>query len=89
MKVMAINKSKTIILALALLLIVSVGYIIFERFQEAQQQLYLQAAQSGYNKGIQDTVVSLYQQTNNCQLTTINIGNVTRQIVDVECVKAK
>jgi len=41
--------------------------------------------QAGYNKGITDAVVAVYQQTNNCKATTINIGNITRQVIDISC----
>ena len=44
-------------------------------------------AKQGYNVGIQDTVVSLLKQTDNCQITNVNFGNYSRQVVDVACVK--
>jgi regulatory protein YycI of two-component signal transduction system YycFG len=75
------KRSEIIILVLVILLGISFGYIIFEKLQMMQQQAF----QTGYSQGFQDAVISLYQQTNNCRVTTIRIGNVTREIIDANC----
>jgi regulatory protein YycI of two-component signal transduction system YycFG len=75
------KRSEIIILVLVILLGISFGYIIFEKLQMMQQQAF----QAGYSQGFQDAVISLYQQTNNCRVTTIRIGNVTRKVIDANC----
>jgi hypothetical protein len=76
------NKERVIIYILAILLVISVGYTVIGWIQGS-------AFQAGYNKGITDAVVTLYQQTSNCKATTINIGNITRQVIDTSCLTTK
>ena len=79
------SREKIIISVLVILLIISVGYIVVNSFVEKLQAEAQQAFQNGYNQGINDAVVTLYQQTENCQPATIRIGNVTREVIDTAC----
>ncbi|MBL7051276.1 hypothetical protein ISS04_03915 [Candidatus Woesearchaeota archaeon] len=81
------KKFKTTILILAIFLVLSIGYIAIDKYQSSREQQLMATYQGGYNKGVQDAVVSLYQQTDNCQPATINIGNLTKQVFDVACLQ--
>ena len=81
------DKSTKIIMILGILLILSIGYIAVDKYKTSQEKQLLTAYQNGYLKGIQESVVSLYQQTNNCQPAVINIGNLSRRIFDAACLK--
>ena len=81
------KKFKTIIILLVVLLIVSLGYITFDKYKTIQEKKLLTVYQNGYLKGIQESVVSIYKQTNNCQPAIIKIGNVTRQVFDTACLQ--
>tara|TARA_Y100000310_G_C19974611_1_gene487017 strand:+ start:167 stop:451 length:285 start_codon:yes stop_codon:yes gene_type:complete len=81
------KKFRLTITILAILLVLSVGYIAIDKYTTSREQQLMATYQGGYNKGVQDAVVSLYQQTNNCQPATINIGNLTKQIFDVACLQ--
>ena len=81
------HKSKLmiiVIIVLIVLFILALGYIFIDKWQESRQSELIKI----YQQGISDTVLSLYQQTENCQITTVNLGNATRQVVDVSCIKA-
>ncbi len=81
------NKSKFVVIVLVVLLLIAVGYIIYDKVQQRRQTQLLTALQQGYNQGIYGAVLSLYQQTEKCQVTTITLGNLTRQVVDVACIQ--
>ena len=82
-----IQQSKKAIIILAILLIISMGYIGIDKYQESQETKLLNVYQKGYGKGIQETVVSLYQKTENCQTARIQIDNVSKQIFDTACLQ--
>ena len=84
------KKLKLVVVALAVLLLASVAYIVADKvngLQMQQLQDVKQAAEQGYDKGVIDALAAAYQQTANCQVTTITLGNVTRSIIDVDCVQ--
>ena len=74
-------------MVLGILLVLSVGYIAFDKYKTSQETQLLTAYQDGYNRGVQEAVVSLYHQTNNCQGAVINLGNVNREVFDTACLQ--
>lgn len=56
---------------------------------ESRQQELTEAYQNGYNKGLTDAAVTIYKQTDNCQSTTVTIGNLTKTIFDLSCLKVE
>ena len=83
------EKSTKIIMILSILLVFSVVFIAVDKYKTSQEKQLLTAYQTGYNQGVQEAVVSLYQQTNNCQPTVINLGNVSRQLFDTSCLQTQ
>jgi len=81
------SKQKTVIAVLLILLVVALAYIVFDKWQLARQREVINVYRQGYSQGLNDTVTTLYQQTEKCQITTINLGNLTKQVVDVACLK--
>lgn len=79
--------SKAIIVALAALLVIASAYIVFDKAKSAYQERIRQAQQQGYIAGVTDAIASAYRQTDDCQVTTLYLGNATRQIADYECLK--
>ena len=86
-KIKKIDKTKITIVVLAVLLTISVTYIGFEKLQDMRTKELQQVYQQGYSQGVTDTVISLMQQTENCVSTTISVGNFTREVIDVACLK--
>lgn len=86
--VLKTDRKSLVIAALFVLLLVSVGYILWMQYEAVRFQERLSGYQQGYTSGVSDSVYSLLQQTNNCNAATINYGNFTRQVVDYACVKS-
>jgi len=86
---MKYDRSQVIIFVLAILLILSVGYIISEHITAARTNELINISQRAYYAGVYDTVSALYAQTENCGIATVNLVNVTRKVVDVGCIKSE
>lgn len=82
------DKQKISVIALLIALFALTQYVIYERIIETRQQEIANAYQNGYKKGLTDVVVTIYQQTEKCQTTSITIGNLTRNVVDFSCMQA-
>ena len=78
-----------IILILAITLVAAVSYIIWGKVQQSYQLQLQEAAQWGANQGLQQTVVSLFQQTDKCQVATLYYDNVSRQVIDIACLQPR
>jgi len=79
------DRKNIIIVLLCVLLFFSsiyIGWTIHEKREAAKLN---RAFTQGYNTALVDTVSQLYTRTEGCQVTTINLGNLTRAIADVEC----
>ncbi len=83
------NKQKITIIVLSIALFALAQYVIYEKITESRQQELVNAYQNGYNKGLTDAAVTIYKQTENCQTTTIAIGNLTKTVFDVSCLKVE
>ncbi len=83
------NRQKITIIALSVALFALAQYVIYEKVMESRQQELANAYQNGYNKGLTDAAVTIYRQTENCQTTTITIGNLTKNVFDLSCLKTQ
>ena len=81
------DKQKIIIIALTAALILTVQYFVLDRWISSAQQEISQNYQRGYTQGLNDAVVSLYDQTQNCHPATIVIGNLTKKVFDLACIE--
>lgn len=84
---MKYEKSTIVIIVLAALLLAAVGYIAFGKIQTERAFELQNVSQQAYYAGVYDTVSSLYTQTQNCNIATVNLVNLTRRVVDVDCIK--
>ncbi len=74
---------------LALLLIAATVYITYDKLQDIKQRDVLVGYQQGYNRAFIDTLSSIWQQTENCSIATVNIGNLSKRVFDVSCLQQK
>jgi len=81
------DKQKITIIVLAVALILISQYVLLDKWSLTQQQQNLESYQNGYAQGLIDAITSIYQQTQNCQITTVNVGNSTKDIVDISCLE--
>lgn len=82
------NKQKITIIILSVALFLLAQYVIYEKMIESRQQELSLAYEHGYNQGLSDAAVTIYKQTENCQTTAVTIGNLTKNIFDLSCLKA-
>lgn len=81
------NKIKITIAILIVCLVLAVGYIAFDKYQESRQReqfsIFQQAAQYGYEQA----VIQLVQQASTCQQVPVNVENQTINLIAVECLQ--
>jgi len=81
------KKEMIIIIGLSVTIILIAQYVILDKWDEVNQQKVKDAYQTGYEQGLVDAVTTIFGQTQNCQSTTLTIGNFTKQVFDLECLK--
>lgn len=74
------SKSKIAIIVLVILLILTVGYIVADKYASI---VYNRGAQAGYEYAI----VQVAQQAATCQQVPLIVGNSTINVVAVECLQ--
>jgi len=79
------EKQKITIIALAVALFLVIQYVLFDQVQESRNQEKIESFQQGYNQGLTDAVNEIFIQTEDCLVSSITIGNYTRNIVDYSC----
>ena len=72
---------------LVVCLVFAVGYIVFDKYQEAQQEEQLGIFQQGAQYGYEQAIVQLVQQAVTCQQVPISIENQTVNLIAVECLQ--
>ena len=81
------DKQKMIIIVLSVALFALGQYVLYEKIIESRQQEISNSYQHGYDKGITDAVTAVFKQTENCQTTSLTVGNMTKTILDFSCLK--
>ena len=82
---MKIDKQKIIIISLIVLLFLLVQYIIYDYVIQQMESELVNVFQDGYQQGIIDAVGEIFTQTEDCVVSTITIGNFTKDVVDYSC----
>ena len=77
----------TIVIVLALLLVVAVGYIVFDKYKAKVVQQQVGIYQQGIQQGQQQALNAVYQQALTCKPTPIVMNNQTINIIAVECLQ--
>ena len=79
------NIQKVIIIGLSIALVITLQYVVLDKWISSINQDMLQNSQNIYNQGLTDAFTTIYQQTENCQSVPIVIGNMSKSIFDVSC----
>ena len=87
---MANKKRNIIFIVLSVLLILSVGYICYEKYSFWKQQKQISVYQQGAQYGYEQTITQIYQSVAppNCQQVPIFYNNQTINIISVECLQS-
>ena len=80
------KSTNIVVLVLAILLVLAVGYIAYDKFMIWRQEKDLSTFQVGAQYGYEQAVSQLFQQVKTCQQVPIIYNNETLNIVAVECV---
>ena len=81
------KKTNIIILVLVVLLILSVGYIIYNSYSQVQSEKQISIYQQGVQLGYVQAVSQLFQQAITCQQVPVTFNNQTINIIAVECLQ--
>ena len=81
------EKQKIAIIALSVALVLLFQYLLLDEFLEEKQLEMFQVFQEGYEAGLTDAVTMIFEQTQNCQPTSIRVENTTKQIFDLSCLE--
>lgn len=79
------NIFKTLTIIFGLILLVLIFYLAFDKYSNYEATKLNTAYVQGYNKAINDSVTQIYQRTDNCGAVSIFIGNLSRNLADVDC----
>jgi len=82
-----INGQGAAIIVMAILLILAIGYILIDTYQEEMQQEQLRIFQQAVQYGYEQAVIQIIQQASTCQPVPLYIENDTINIVAVECLQ--
>ena len=84
-----IRKERLMIITLLVLLVISLSYITYSEFSRYSLQLSQEGFLVGYNQGVRDgvidTVGKLYSETATCKPVPVVFENVTRYLIDIDC----
>ena len=76
-----------VFIAISIASFLVIQYLILDSWNQSTQKKMDEFFQSGYEEGLFESVKTIYQQTDNCQIAIINIGNNTKQLLDVYCLQ--
>ena len=80
------NVFKIATVILSIVLIIILGYAAVGQYKEFQNTKVLQAHNEGYNEGVSESLVQIFQSTENCGIATISMQNSSRGLADVNCI---
>jgi len=78
---------KIAVIGLGVALVLTFQYFIIQDWFENQEELLLESYMGGYEQGMSDTMISLFEKTQDCKLTTLIVNNFSRQILDIQCLQ--
>lgn len=81
------NKQKIIIFLLTGGLFLSGQYIVLDKWSQTKQEEIEKNFQNGHDLGVKEVIMTLYEQTNDCHVTTIKFANLTRSLFDISCIQ--
>ena len=82
------KKNTWIVIGLITCLVLTIGYIAVDKYQEQKQEEQLEFFQQGVQYGYEQTVSQLIQQASTCQQVPVVYENQTINLIAVECLQA-
>lgn len=78
------NKSKVI---LVVLLVLAVGYIVFDKYSEARFEKEKNIYNAGASYGYESAVTQIAQMASTCDVVPLIIDNQTLNVIALDCVE--
>ena len=82
-----VKKLEISVIVLVIVLVVTVQYFIIQDWFESKEDELLESYMEGYEKGMSDAVLSLFEETQDCKLTTLTVNEFSRKLFDIECLQ--
>jgi len=82
---MQMNLQGKIIVVLLIAFIASVGFIVFDQYDEARAKEQLDILQQGVQLGYEQAILQVMQQASTCQQVPLFAGNQTMNLIAVAC----
>jgi len=73
------------LIAVAIVLVIALGYIVVDKYQEGKVQEQVAVYQQGMQMGYQQAITQLVQQAATCQAVPVTVQNQTINMVAIEC----
>lgn len=83
-----LDKKVYVVLAVGIPLLF-LNFIFLEGLKEKKYEESANNFINGYDKGVIDSISSLYNNTENCNIVPIYIENKTRNLIDFSCLENK
>lgn len=83
------EKQTIALIAVAILLVIAVGYIGIGKYQQNKVQQQIIVYQQGIQAGYQQAIVQLIQQAATCQAVPVTFQNQTINMIAVECLTTR
>lgn len=84
-KRLKMNAKNMAILVLCVLLVVAVGYILYQTYKSNITQSEYTGYQQGLQVGYTQAVQSIYQLASSCQKVPLTVQNKTINVADLDC----
>jgi len=80
-------REQRIILVLIILLVLTVGYIVFSKYSDWKQEKDLERFQQGSQQGYEQAIIQIVQQAATCQQVPLRVEDQTINIIAVDCLQ--
>ena len=81
------DNQKIAILVLLFLLIISVGYIAFDKIRETKLQEQMEIYEQGAQYGYEQAIIQIVQQAVTCNEVPLRVENETINMIASECLE--
>ncbi len=71
------------------LLVIALAYIVVDKYTQAKQQEQFNVYQQGLQIGYAQAVLTILEQASTCQQVPLYSGNLTLNLIAVECLQAR
>ena len=79
------EKNKIILVSVCCVVFIIFQFFLLDFWEQQRIEESAIAFQRGFDFGLENAVFTIYNNTENCQITTISVGNDSKKLVDFTC----